>query len=110
MQPNEQIKLITLTEAAQHPMLPSRRGGRARHKETIRRWATSGIHGRKLRTVMVGGIRCTTVEWMYEFILSETLENRTTPFPRTHRQRRAIRAEREARKLLGLPLREGGAK
>ena len=102
-------KFITLAEAARHPMLPSRPGGKAYHTETIRRWALYGRRGRKLKSAMVGGIRCTTVNWLYEFITSETPENRSTPYPRTHRQRRAIRAEREARKVLGLAPKNGGA-
>jgi len=101
--PDNYPKFIALAQAAAHPMMPRRANGNPFHVETVRRWALYGSRGRILKSAMVGGIRCTTEEWIYEFNLSETPENRTTPFPRTHRQRRAIRAEREVRKRLGLP-------
>ena len=106
----QNIIFITLAQAAAHPMMPRRKNGKAFHVETVRRWTLYGLRGRRLKSAMVGGFRCTTEGWIYEFNLRETPENRTTPYPRTRRQRRAIRAEREARKLLGLPIQIGGGK
>ena len=102
-------QLISLAEAARHPMMPCRDKGRTIHKDTLHRWATNGLRGRNLKTVLVGGIRCTTEAWLYEFIFGDQDETRPTPFPITHRQRRARRAERDARAILGLPPKEGGA-
>tara|TARA_R110002111_G_scaffold55414_3_gene95291 strand:- start:945 stop:1280 length:336 start_codon:yes stop_codon:yes gene_type:complete len=108
MQTNDDTILITLAEAVRHPLLPRRKGNKAMHKSTLNRWATNGINGKKLRTVKFGGARCTTVAWLYDFIVDDQAVALPTPAPRTHRQRRAIRAEREVKKILGLPPVNGG--
>src|SRR5687768_5231228 len=34
---------------------------------TVIRWSTAGKHGHKLKTLMVGGTRCTTDMWALQF-------------------------------------------
>ena len=57
--------LLTLTEAAK--LLPPRRRGKRPAFSTIWRWATSGVHGIVLDTIMVGGTRCTTASAIQNF-------------------------------------------
>lgn len=57
-----QYPLITLRQAA--TQIP----GRQLCYETVRRWATNGIRGRKLETVRVGGRVCTTMDAIREFV------------------------------------------
>ena len=56
--------MISLREAAKH--LPKRNGRRA-HYSTIFRWATKGARGRKLESVLIGGVRYTSIEAMRRF-------------------------------------------
>lgn len=56
--------LLPLTEAAKH--LP-RRNGKKVHHSTLYRWATKGVRGRVLATIMVGGIRYTSIEALGRF-------------------------------------------
>ena len=48
--------------------------GRRLHPATCWRWGTRGIDGVKLKTWMVGGRRCTTVEAVQDFICKRTVE------------------------------------
>ena len=41
--------------------------GRKLHVATIWRWATKGLRGRKLETIPIGGVRCTTEAAMRQF-------------------------------------------
>lgn len=47
--------------------------GRRVHDETIRRWATRGVRGVKLETVVVAGSRVTTLAAIERFITATTL-------------------------------------
>ena len=38
------------------------------HVNTLRRWASRGCHGVRLRTTKLGKIRMTTREWATEFV------------------------------------------
>lgn len=58
-------KQVPLTEAPNH--LPKRRGKKV-HYSTIYRWATKGARGRVLESVIIGGIRYTTVEALQRFV------------------------------------------
>lgn len=46
--------------------------GRRVHDETIRRWATRGVRGVKLETVVVAGSRVTTHDAIERFIAATT--------------------------------------
>jgi Protein of unknown function (DUF1580) len=56
---------ITLAEVAQH--LPKRKGRKV-HYSTIFRWASKGVRGRTLETLLVGGVRFTTMEALGRFL------------------------------------------
>lgn len=56
---------ITLAEV---PKYVPKRGGKKVHYSTVYRWVTKGARGRTLESVMVGGIRYTTVEAVARFL------------------------------------------
>lgn len=53
--------------------VPKRRGKKL-HYSTAFRWATKGVRGRKLPSILVGGIRYTTLEALERF-LGESPQN-----------------------------------
>ena len=65
----QQEQLISLKEAPKH--LPKRNGKRT-HYSTVFRWATKGARGRKLESVLIGGMRYTSVEALSRFTASAT--------------------------------------
>ncbi|TWU34876.1 DUF1580 domain-containing protein [Novipirellula artificiosorum] len=67
---------IPLSEVPRH--VPKRRGKKV-HYSTVYRWATKGTRGRKLETVMSGGIRYTTLESIERFL--HTSIDRTPALP-----------------------------
>jgi hypothetical protein len=92
---------ITLTEAAK--LLPGRRPGKATSVRTVWRYCTCGIHkGIRLMSVLLGGHRCTTAEWVKEFIeaLNRGPDPTAAPTPeiRSPLERRRA-SERAAREL-----------
>jgi hypothetical protein len=50
--------------------VPKRRGKKV-HYSTVYRWATKGARGRRLDTVLSGGIRYTTVEEVGRFLAAK---------------------------------------
>lgn len=60
---------ISLSQAAKS--LPNH-GGQGVHIATLHRWCTHGVRGVRLRYVMVGIRRCTTAEWLNDFLESIT--------------------------------------
>lgn len=58
-------RLITLQEVVNY--LPRRRG-RKIHYSTVFRWVTKGARGRVLRSILVGGVRFTSVEALEQFL------------------------------------------
>jgi hypothetical protein len=56
-----------------------RRNGKPLNKWTVLRWAIHGRRGRKLRTLMIGGTRCTCDVWAMQFF--EYLTAATDPAP-----------------------------
>lgn len=60
---------ITLADVAHH--VPKRRGGKI-HYSTIFRWVTKGVRGRVLQSIMIGGVRYTTVEALERFLNAPT--------------------------------------
>lgn len=58
------------------PQWIPKRNGKKVHHSTVYRWATKGVRGRILETVLIGGIRYTTVEAIERFADAPTV---TTP-------------------------------
>jgi len=58
--------LVTLTEATR--FIPGRRPGKRISVNTLHRWCSRGIRGRKLRSQLIGGHRMTTQTWLAEFL------------------------------------------
>lgn len=89
--------VVTLTEATRH--LPRRRKGRKPAVSTLYRWATGGVRGVRLETIMVGGCRCTSTEALQRFVeqLTRAVDGPSTGATSCNRQRQAqVRAaERE---------------
>lgn len=83
-------------------VLPSRP-----HCNTVRRWASKGCRGVRLRTVSIGRKRCTTDAWLMEFF--DSVE-RARPgsgsaasgasLPRQRRRTRAARRQRSTQEVL----------
>lgn len=48
--------------------LPSSRPGKRLNRATLWRWALSGLRGRRLRTVELGGGRMTCDAWVWQFV------------------------------------------
>src|SRR5262245_20383235 len=58
---------LPLAEAAK--LLPGRRPGKRISVGTLWRWCQRGFrHGVRLKSVLIGGQRCTTREWLQDFI------------------------------------------
>lgn len=72
--------LLTLSELAALRTLPRRRGGTKLHTSTLARWATRGVRGVRLPSVVVGGSRCSTERALHAFF-AELAEVRSVPGP-----------------------------
>ena len=59
---------ITLADVPQH--VPKRRGKKV-HYSTVYRWATKGARGRLLESVLIGGLRFTTIEAIGRFLAAK---------------------------------------
>ena len=59
-------KLVPLSEV---PKLLPKRNGKHPHISTICRWAIRGVKGRKLKTVVLGGLRYTTMAALQDFLV-----------------------------------------
>jgi hypothetical protein len=82
--------LLSLKEVAKR--FPGRRAGKKLSVETVWRWSSAGVHnGIRLKTVLVGGHRISTLRWVNEFIESVNqaagTEDMAAPKVRTPRQR-----------------------
>lgn len=82
--------VIALKDAPAH--LPRRDGKRIAHC-TIWRWAQRGLRGRKLETLKVGGMLCTSTEALQRFFESISTG---VPVARTARQRQTAIARANA--------------
>ena len=76
-----------------------RRGGKPLSRYTIVRWAIVGKAGRKLRTILIGGIRCTCDEWAMEFFEALTNGERTKAMSQRQTASDHAAAEAELDKL-----------
>jgi hypothetical protein len=79
---------MTLSEAAK--LIPGRKPGRRVSTDTVWRWCLRGVsNGLRLKSVLIGGQRCTTRRWLQEFIEARSLlsEPEAVPQPRSSGQR-----------------------
>jgi hypothetical protein len=68
--------LLTLREF--RARLPKRNNGQRVDLNTVYRWVSRGINGVRLRTVKVGGVMYTTMEWAWEFLNRDQRPGTTT--------------------------------
>jgi hypothetical protein len=52
------------------PLYLPKRHGKKVHYSTIYRWATKGVRGQVLASILIGGLRYTTVEALHAFRLT----------------------------------------
>jgi hypothetical protein len=96
-----QEELIRLIDVPNLPWLPQRPNGKRGSRPTIYRWAYTGVRGVRLRTLCVGGVRCTTRAWLLQFFeeLTGTAAPGGAPKPRSPSRRasdlNAVRRELE---------------
>jgi hypothetical protein len=93
--PSSADQLLTLAEACNVKWLPRRRRGARTNRATIHRWSDPSrpIH---LKTVRVGGTRCTTERWLREFFDALADKPATpTPAARTPHRRTVDQAAAE---------------
>jgi len=87
--------ILSLTAAAKLRCFSHRRGGRPINISTLWRWATAGVRGVRLETIMVGGSRCTSFEAVERFCATLTAGvNATAPPVSRQRQQRIKAAEK----------------
>ena len=67
-------EIFSLTAATKLPCFRNRRGGKRINVSTIWRWATVGVRGVKLETIMAGGSRATSLEAVERFFETLTLQ------------------------------------
>jgi hypothetical protein len=85
-------EIFSLTAATRLPCFRNRRAGKPINVSTLWRWATVGVRGIKLDTIMAGGSRSTSLEAIERFfqaltLRADTRENPVVP-PRHSSQRR----------------------
>jgi hypothetical protein len=74
-------EFLTLTEATK--LIPGRRPGKRVSLPTIWRWCKHGLrHGIRLQSIMVGGQRCTTRQWLQDFIAAISKDSHPETLPR----------------------------
>lgn len=97
-------EFLTLTEAAK--LIPGRKEGERVSVGTVWRWRLRGLrNGIKLKSVLIGGQRCTTRQWLQDFIeainpsASSSLQATATPRTPLQRERESERARQELERL-----------
>lgn len=60
------VQLYPISELPHRPFMP-RKKGKPINKFTALRWALHEKRGVRLRSVMIGGVRCTCDQWACEF-------------------------------------------
>ncbi len=85
--------VMPLADAAAR--LPKCRNGKPPHYCTVSRWASRGIKGVKLETIVVGATTCTSLEAMQRFCERRTDPTSTPSHITKARQRELDKAERE---------------
>jgi len=96
-------QLLSLSQAVRLLWMP-RRNGRPIHVATLYRWATRGVKGVRLQTVMVGRTRCVTEQALHEFFdsLGQYNETQRSAPIRPQGQGQRNHAARRAREILHL--------
>lgn len=94
---------IRLSAVPDLSWLPPRIDGGGYHVSTVYRWAQRGIRGIRLKTVQVGGVKCTTREALLEFIFAITAlsTHAEAQIPHPTRQRQVDVACERLDELLG---------
>jgi hypothetical protein len=67
-------EIFSLTAATKLPCFRNRRAGKRINVSTLWRWATTGVRGVKLETIMAGGTRATSLEAIERFFEELTLQ------------------------------------
>src|SRR5829696_2538443 len=85
-----QEQLLPLSSAPTHPMLRrGRRVGKPIHRSTLERWRLRGVRGVRLDTILLGGLRCTSVEALERFFHELNNPSARTDTPTPSQVRRA---------------------
>jgi hypothetical protein len=79
-------ELFPITDLPHRGWMPRKKRGKTLSKFTILRWCLHGRGGIRMRSVMVGGLRCTTDLWAQQFFtrLSDTAGEQKVPGPHDH--------------------------
>ena len=87
-------QLVLLKDAGKHVPRPKTR--RAPNRQTIWRWADSGLRGVQLETIMLGGCRYTSVEALQRFFAAQNTpkEPEEPRLTKGQRERQAIAANK----------------
>jgi len=98
MRQSDNLDLISLEAAC--ALVPTAKGQKKPHIQTVRRWAKRGIQGLKLKSVMACGRRCTTAEWIAEFLDSIQDPSDVTVSSRSKKSLDSVlRPKRKSRKV-----------
>ena len=63
-----ELSTETAITIAEVPLHIPKRHGRKVHYSTVYRWMTKGVRGRKLESLLIGGVRYTTIEALARFL------------------------------------------
>lgn len=63
-----ELSTETAITIAEVPLHIPKRHGRKVHYSTVYRWMTKGVRGRKLESLLIGGVRYTTLEALARFL------------------------------------------
>jgi hypothetical protein len=77
IEPDRLKNLIPLNKVPN--LLPSLRNDKPINLATVYRWTNRGCNKVKLRYAMVGTTRCTTPEWLAEFVAKTTGQQNESP-------------------------------
>ncbi|MGD0899472.1 MAG: DUF1580 domain-containing protein [Thermoguttaceae bacterium] len=89
-------ELFSLTAATKLPCFGNRRNGKRINVSTIWRWATAGVRGVRLETIMAGGSRTTSLEAVQQFFEALTAQVEPKPISVPSHQTRQRRKQIEA--------------
>ena len=89
-------EIFSLTAATKLPCFSNRRSGKRINVSTLWRWATLGVRGIKLETIMAGGSRATSLEAIERFFQALTRQAEpqaiAPPLHQIHQRRKEIEA------------------
>lgn len=76
-------EIFSLTTATKLPCFRNRRAGKRINVSTLWRWASVGVRGVKLETIMAGGSRTTSLEAIERFFDALTAQAEHRPVPQS---------------------------